>query len=221
MINERTHRGGAATSRRSLSDSFKGPVQTLERQPPTESAPQTSFKISQGVEQPQESNANGPTSPQGMLEVERDSGVSDATWHQLQSDKFAAERLEEERQRLIQEKRELKEKAEREESQAKLELQLLQEQARQKAEDDELKRIYEEARIRHEMARRKRASELAELEANAKRAKEEKRKEAEAQKKLRDIGICEAGFRWIKQEGGYRCAGGYHFVSDATLASQR
>jgi hypothetical protein len=155
-----------------------------------------------------------------MLEAERDSGVSDATWQQLQSDKFAAERLEEEQQRLIQEERELKEKAEREEAQAKLELQLLQEQARQKAEDNELKRIYEEARIRHEMARRKRAIELAELEAKAKRAKEEKRKEAETQKKLRDIGICVAGFRWIKQQGGYRCAGGFHFVSDASLASK-
>ena len=121
---------------------------------------------------------------------------------------------------MIQEEIELKDKAEKEEARAKLVLQLLEEQAHKKAEDDELKRIYEQARLRREMARRKRAIELAELEAKARKAKEEKRKEAEAQKKLRDIGICVAGFRWIKQQGGYRCSAGGHFVSDASLASK-
>ncbi|KAF9765394.1 hypothetical protein IL306_002338 [Fusarium sp. DS 682] len=47
-------------------------------------------------------------------------------------------------------------------------------------------------------------------------AEEEKRKKIEARKtKLMSMGICPAGFQWIKQSGGgYRCAGGSHWMSD-------
>jgi len=37
------------------------------------------------------------------------------------------------------------------------------------------------------------------------------------QKKLQKVGKCIAGFEWLKVKGGYRCAGGSHFVSDAKL----
>ncbi|KAF8213837.1 hypothetical protein K438DRAFT_1802339 [Mycena galopus ATCC 62051] len=56
-----------------------------------------------------------------------------------------------------------------------------------------------------------------ELEAERKAVELERKKEAEAQAALRSMGVCVAGFRWIKQSGGYRCAGGSHFVSDAQL----
>lgn len=46
---------------------------------------------------------------------------------------------------------------------------------------------------------------------------ERRRKEAEARKKLEACGMCPAGYHWIKQSGGYRCAGGSHFVSEAAL----
>lgn len=48
---------------------------------------------------------------------------------------------------------------------------------------------------------------------------EEKRRkeEAEAQMKLQMMGACPVGYAWIKQAGGYRCAGGSHFMSDASL----
>jgi len=42
-------------------------------------------------------------------------------------------------------------------------------------------------------------------------------KEVKAQRKLEKMGVCCAGFQWIKQPGGYRCAGGSHFVGDAQL----
>ncbi|KAF4337710.1 NFX1-type zinc finger-containing protein [Fusarium beomiforme] len=47
-------------------------------------------------------------------------------------------------------------------------------------------------------------------------AEEEKRKKIEARKvKLMKMGICPAGFHWIKQSGGgFRCAGGSHWMSD-------
>ena len=44
-----------------------------------------------------------------------------------------------------------------------------------------------------------------------------KRREAQAQQKLRSMGVCPVGYRWIKQASGYRCAGGSHYVSDAEL----
>ena len=43
------------------------------------------------------------------------------------------------------------------------------------------------------------------------------RREREAQRKLRVIGVCVAGFNWIKQPGGYRCCAGGHWVSDAQI----
>jgi len=41
--------------------------------------------------------------------------------------------------------------------------------------------------------------------------------EQKRQAQLQRMGVCVAGYEWIKQSGGYRCAGGSHFVSDAQL----
>lgn len=45
-----------------------------------------------------------------------------------------------------------------------------------------------------------------------------RKQEAEMKAKLAAAGVCPAGFRWIKQAGGYRCAGGSHVMSDAQLS---
>jgi len=44
-----------------------------------------------------------------------------------------------------------------------------------------------------------------------------RQKEAQVQVKLRQMGICPMGYRWIKQAGGYRCEAGGHFVTDSQL----
>lgn len=42
-------------------------------------------------------------------------------------------------------------------------------------------------------------------------------KEEKIQKTLRAMSPCVKGYTWIRQEGGYRCKGGFHFVSDKEL----
>jgi hypothetical protein len=81
---------------------------------------------------------------------------------------------------------------------------------------NERKRRHEEARLRAVMASRAKQ----EAEDKLRRAREEaerKKEEAEALQKLRDMGVCPVGFRWIKQGTGYRCAGESHLVSDTQL----
>lgn len=46
---------------------------------------------------------------------------------------------------------------------------------------------------------------------------ERRRKEEEARKKLEMYGMCPMGYHWVKQSGGYRCAGGSHYMADAAL----
>ncbi|KAI9773258.1 MAG: hypothetical protein M1839_002170 [Geoglossum umbratile] len=81
------------------------------------------------------------------------------------------------------------------------------------AADAELKRKLEEARIRELLARQARDRARAAAEKGERRRQEEVR----VQTKLRDMGVCPAGYQWIKQAGGYRCAGGSHFVTNGQL----
>nr|GAT60754.1 predicted protein [Mycena chlorophos] len=150
----------------------------------------------------------------------RDAGVSDAVWLQLQADKQAEELQRRAREEAIATaERELREAEERE-AQAKRELEeaeRLAAQAQQQREIEEMKRRLERLRLKELMERRARERQLEELERKRKAEQEERKKEAQVQAKLRSMGVCVAGFVWIKQSGGYRCAGGSHYISDAQL----
>ncbi|KAI0020648.1 P-loop containing nucleoside triphosphate hydrolase protein [Xylariomycetidae sp. FL0641] len=105
----------------------------------------------------------------GDAQAQRDAGVSDEVWEQLERDKRAEQEREEEYQKLLK--------------------------AQKDADDAERARI-------------------------VKKLQEEERKkkeEAAARKKLETMGICPAGYQWIKQADGYRCAGGSHFRSNEAL----
>jgi hypothetical protein len=39
--------------------------------------------------------------------------------------------------------------------------------------------------------------------------------EARRQYALRSLGRCSQGFDWVKKDGGYRCCGGSHYMTDA------
>ncbi|KAJ7241901.1 P-loop containing nucleoside triphosphate hydrolase protein [Mycena haematopus] len=144
----------------------------------------------------------------------RDAGVSDAVWQQLQADIQAAE-VERKRQEdaIERAERSLREAAAREQERIAEAKKL---EAKARADNDEAKRL-EKIRIEECLAREERERRARELEAQRKAVELERKKEAKAQAALRSMGVCEAGFRWIKQSGGYRCAGGFHFVTDAQL----
>lgn len=133
-----------------------------------------------------------------ILKVKRDPGVSDAVWEQLDRDKHATIAQQKEYRRLQEEKRKEEQRIE----------DLIE--AERAAKDEEEKRQREQERIQAELERRKNEAIVAAME-------KEREKERAAQKKLRELGPCPAGFWWVKQMGGYRCAGGSHWLRDADL----
>ena len=145
-----------------------------------------------------------------------DAGVDDAIWHQLQQDKQAAEAREHEYQLLEQERILNQQIAEQEELRAKQELERLK-KAEQDARDDEERRLKEAERIKRELDMRRLEDMRVKMEQERQKREQARLKEELAQKKLKNLGGCVQGYRWIKQAGGYRCAGGAHFVTDAQL----
>jgi hypothetical protein len=162
--------------------------------------------------------------PEPVQEVEeetsagRDPGVTDVVWKQLQADKAAA--IEEQKQcedaiervqKELREAQEAQERAQREIAKASEEAQLAD------VRRQEIMKKLEEERLREAAARAERARKAAELKANEEEERLRRQQEAKAQEKLRCMGVCPVGYRWIKQAGGYRCAGGTHFVTDSQL----
>ena len=164
---------------------------------------------------PQE--ASGDALPKSSLQ--RDPGVSDEIWLQLQANIAAEEAAEQKAQEyLMAQDREIQ--AQQEVERAKLEEMKRLEQLMRQAEQERR----EELERKHEEERRKALAILKarrEAEERRKRALEEaerqKRQEEAIQKKLKDLGVCPAGFRWIKDSNGYYCGGGSHFMSNAQL----
>lgn len=148
-------------------------------------------------------------------EQPRDTGVSDETWTQLQADIRANELAQKKSQDAIVD------------LEQQLETVATEQEARAQEtipdddddEENERKRRHEELRIRALKARHAKQEAEEKLRKAGEEADRKRKEEAQAQKKLRDMGVCPVGFRWIKQRTGYRCAGGSHFVSNSELGT--
>jgi hypothetical protein len=98
---------------------------------------------------------------------------------------------------------------------------------RRRIEEETRKAIAEEERRKEEELRRIEEEKERQRQEELKRAEEQKQKEEQQQAevakeqrkqdKIKLIGGCSQGYAWKKVEGGYRCDGGGHFVSDAQL----
>jgi len=151
--------------------------------------------------------------------VGRDPGVTDAVWRQLQADKAAAIEEQKRREEAIEQTRKELREAQEAQEQAQMEIARALDEAclADKKRQDEIMKKLEEERLKEAAARAERARKAAELKAREEAAKLERQREAKAQAKLQTMGVCVAGFRWIRQSNGYRCAGGSHFVGNTQL----
>ncbi|OLQ07138.1 Protein CfxQ [Symbiodinium microadriaticum] len=165
-----------------------------------------------------------PAEAPGPADVdERDPGVSDEDWQELQR---AKEAYAQEEERVARELHELEERlraeaAQREEElrrELEAELRRLEALAAEKAEQERLEaqRIRAKAELEARLERERLERERRRLEEEA-RIRAEQEKQARIREKLRQISPCPAGFSWYKTGGGWRCGGGSHFVSDSQL----
>jgi hypothetical protein len=205
---------------RSSRPQYAGPVQSqddFQSAPPIE----TTTSVATNMEAPMPKDDDESSEKSDLvdtLDEGRDAGVSDVIWEQLQNDKNDAElriRQAEQRIREQEEAHRLAEEAEKEAEKAAAALR--EAHAKNEAEALELLRLREEARIREMEAKAERERIQKELKRRKQEEEQRRKKEELAQSRLREMGVCIAGFRWIKQGGGYRCTGGFHWVSDSEL----
>lgn len=186
--------------------------QCQQYQPPAASAQNTSFNNAI------EDNPPPPVDDEDQshlhTSIQRDPGVPDDIWHQLQQDAQAQTKAEQDLAEAISAseaaQRKLTQEAEIETKRLEAESQA---QAQAEKDDEEARRRQEAMRIKAIEARRKAEQERQRQE----QLLLEQQREAKAQQKLRQMGVCPVGFRWIKQAGGYRCAGGSHFIGNEQL----
>ncbi|KAL6302615.1 P-loop containing nucleoside triphosphate hydrolase protein [Sparassis latifolia] len=196
---------------------FETKQQMLNPPPPPPPLPPSTRTASSVKTAPDErrENRSGPSQSEAQ---QRDPGVSDKVWLHLQEAKKAAEfeakRAAEEQRRLEQQ---LQEAKEHEEAVQVFVRKLAEARAKDDAEQAELKRKLEEVRLREYRLKVERERREAALKAKMEEEARRRKQEAMAQAKLRKMGVCVAGYQCIKISGGYRCAGGSHYVSDAAL----
>ncbi|EED23738.1 conserved hypothetical protein [Talaromyces stipitatus ATCC 10500] len=214
MITERQGREDSQATGVNSSKGMKLPLRTEYPNSPVINIPGQSSKpdAASNVEanKPVQSNL----SHQNLISG-RDAGVTDVIWRQLEKDKAMIEAKEKEYLRLMQEEKEQQRELQRREKEEGRVAREVEEAKQQK--DEEGKKRHEQARLLHEMERRKQEEIARELEKKRQALAEAQLKEQATQEKLRKMGVCVQGYRWIKQANGYRCAGGAHWVSNAQL----
>ncbi|KAI1773874.1 P-loop containing nucleoside triphosphate hydrolase protein [Hypoxylon cercidicola] len=198
MIKERTDRAAASTSSPLplTSVPLQPPQHAFRELRPPETTTTTEKTTDEAPSQDKDERERSAHRPDAKNN--RDAGVPDAVWEQLQRDKAAAEQRQRDLALSQKKAAELVRKVQEQE-----------EDLKRRADDDarrEMLRVLEAVRVERDLAERARR----EMEERA-------RMEREIQTKLRKIGHCPVGFEWIPQGDGYRCAGGSHFISNSQL----
>jgi hypothetical protein len=215
MLVDRLERCGNVPASTIISKSSQDPQQTLTPPPPLPPTPSTSTTHSTKLSVPTVKRAKATSQLQSD---NRDPGVTDEDWNQLQADIQAAEAaLKASEEELKVTEQNLREATKREDAERALAKKLAETRAKDAAAQNELKRQQEQVRLRECAAMAERQRIAAILEEKRKEEARQRQQEAKAQAALRQMGVCVAGFRWIKQSSGYRCAGGTHFVDNASL----
>ena len=229
MIKERTGRDRTVGSIASGMPDL--PIQSANPQTPLISSPSVQVPVTCGAAVSETEQDHSPENivseaeePSNVPEapVKPDLGVSQEIWTRLLLDIQIAVAAEREFHDLEAEFEKTQKEADRIEQEVCEQHRVHNEESQDRRltpEQEEAKRRFEQERLQREIQRRKYLEKLQRLEREKKRAEEERKKEQAAQRKLRHMGTCIVGYRWIKQSGGYRCAGGSHFVSDAQLES--
>ena len=149
--------------------------------------------------------------------VQRDDGVPDEIWAQLQADIRAQNAEAKIPHSTLQTSESAHETALAAQTEKLAALKRLEAtRAKDEAEVQKLKRMQEQARLEERAASDARKKAMEELEKVRLQLVRQKREER-VQQRLRQMGVCCMGYRWIKEGGGYRCEGGSHFVGNAQL----
>ena len=213
-------RGGSNFPSRDSPQSPSIPTEATVARPESSShSSAPTFQGSRGAT-PRGRGRGGSFNHQGMKQAQRDPNVSDQVWNALQAAIQA--KLQEERdardaikaleQRVLENR--MHEEAQAEELRKSLQKEAEAKEANERA---AILREREKARLKEQTARRARERAAAELQAKKEEERRQREQEEKAQRKLRELGVCSAGYRWIPMDDGYRCAGGYHFVSASQL----
>jgi len=170
-----------------------------ESSPPELQNTNSFIQVAQECKDSSENDGQG-SAKQGTLpnEVQRDPGVSDGEWDQLQLDKQAATRREMELGNSRDTLALLAGEA------AKSEAMISTANPASKLAKRWRQKLKEVQQKREKLEKLKKALEEEE---------EAARKEKQIQERLKIWGKCPQGYDWIKQDYGYRCSGGSHSVT--------
>ena len=213
LLNSRQPKGGSLLGSGSLSNNMNLPMASLDREglkPKCDT--QSKEKTSRKKDEEKDDNITKVN--------ERDEGVTDQEWDELQMAKEDMRRKEEElEQQKLDYLRFLKEKEE-EERLARIALEEEMERIKKELEEDEQReaerKLIEEEEHKKELIRieRKRRDD------EEKRRLEKLSRLQATREKLQQIRPCPMGFNWFKTGSGWTCGGGSHFVSDEELRRQ-
>ncbi|KAJ9300138.1 hypothetical protein DTO271G3_2255 [Paecilomyces variotii] len=201
MVNERSKREACVQARHlPLQD-----LQMASMGPPADVNSQSSSNAKIATSDKSDVKAYSPPPYSSTDNELRDNDVTDAIWNQLQQDKTAAQVREKEYLDL-QEDEKTQEDAHQKSKEDEDNIVREMEDARQRA-DHEARARHEQARLQHELERRKLEEELEKIRKKKKKKKkdkmeQERRREQKAQEKLRKMGVCVVGCRWINRVAG-------------------